>query len=229
MDYRALFLVPLAALVLSVSAAAPRMPDDWHVETIVHRMQGPGVGPKHEVGIDPASDASGVPTLHLRLTRTDQVPAVPVDVGDVWQQASGYGGQRVRFSAEVRAAGASRWAGLYMTAKSANMVIRAAQGAPGVEQHLPPGAAVTPGNDWQPVSVVMDVPKQAPSVWMGMALVGQGEVWMRKLSFDVVGPEVPVTTTPIGIDWEGARKNMEQTQQMMAKFPPQALANAQLD
>lgn len=228
MDCRALILVPLAAVVLSVSAATPRMPDDWHVATVIHRFQNSGVGPGNEIGIDPASDASGVPTLHLRLKNPDQLPA-PDDVGGVQHQASGYGGQRVRFSAEVRATGASRWAGLYMTARSINTLMHVSQGTPGVEQHLPAGVAVIPGSDWQQVSVVMDVPKQSSSVWMGMALVGQGEVWMRKLSFDVVGPEVPVTTTPIGIDWGGARKTREYGQRMMARFPPQALANAQLD
>ncbi|MCE4556709.1 hypothetical protein [Pelomonas cellulosilytica] len=227
MDYRALVTIPLAALVLSVSAAAPRLPDDWHLEAIVHHMQPTG-GPGYEAGLDPAAEATGTPVLRLRSTNPPQLP-VPASVGSVSQQASGYGGQRVRFSADVRAASGSRWAGLYMTPGGPNQLVRTARGAPGVEHRLPIGAAVPPATDWQRVSVVIDVPREAPLLTVGLALVGEGEVAMRRPSFEVVGRDVPVTTTPVGIDWAAARENVAQTKRVMAALPPAPLVNAQLD
>lgn len=229
MDYRALFLVPLAAVVISVSAAAPRMPDDWNFDAIAHSREYEGAG--YQAGIDPASEATGTPVLSLRSTG-QMLPAPPTSVGVVSEQASGYGGQRVRFSAEVRKDGTSPWAGLFITPTSAAQVTRTARGEPGVEHKLPLGVPVAsgaPGSDWQRIAVVMDVPASAPLLSVGLALVGEGQVWARKFSFEVVGPEVPVTTTPIGIDWAGSREHVRQAKQMMASMPPKPLANAQLD
>jgi hypothetical protein len=226
MDYRALLLVPLAAVVLSVSAAAPRMPDDWDLVAIAHSRESNGAN--YQAGIDPASEAAGVPVLSLRSTG-ELLPAPPTSVGAVSEQASGYGGQRVRFSAEVRKDGASPWAGLFITPTPAAQVPRTASGEPGVEHQLPLGVPVSPGADWQHIAVVIDVPAGAPLLSVGLALVGEGQVWARKFSFEVVGPEVPVTTTPIGIDWAASRDHLKQGKRIMAGVPPRPLANAQLD
>lgn len=226
MDYRALALVPLAAFVLSVSAAAPRVPDGWHVFAISHSDK-PDTSNGFEIGLTPVGDAAGTPTLTIRSTRP-QLPLGP-NVGALTQPAYGYAGQRVRFSAEMRAEGTAPWAGVYLTPGDGGMLNRVAEGAPGVEHRLPPGSAVQPGGDWQPVSVVMDVPADAPLISVGLALVGEGQLWARQLRFDVVGRDVPVTATTLNIDWARARQSFAESRRVMAQVPPQPLANARLD
>lgn len=226
MDYRALVIVPLAAFVLSVSAAAPRVPDGWQVFALTHSDK-PEAGNGFEIGLTPAGDSAGTPTLTIRSTRPSML--THRNVGALTQPAYGYAGQRVRFSAEMRAEGAAPWAGLYMAPGDNTLLNRVAQGAPGAEQHLPAGSAVMAGGGWQPVSVVMDVPVDATMLSVGLALVGEGQLWARQLRFDVVGRDVPVTTTPIGIDWAQARQTFAESRRVMAQIPPQPLSNARLD
>lgn len=226
MHYRALFLVPLAALVLSVSAAAPRVPDHWHVFAI-SQTDRPDAGNGFEIGLTPTSDALGTPTVTIRSNRL-QLPTGP-NLGALTQPAYGYAGQRVRFSAEMRAEGAQPWAGLYLALGDGGRLNRIAEGAPGIEQQLPPGQAVAADVRWRPVDVVMDVPADAAMISVGIALVGQGQLWARHLKFEVVGREVPVTATAIGIDWAAARQTFAASRRVMAQLPPQPLANARLD
>lgn len=226
MDYRALALIPIAALVLSVSAASPRLPEGWLVNS-VSSGETPGADSAFDISLLPASDAGATPTLTIRSTRPLRMD-MP-QLGALTQHAYGYASQRVRFSAEMRAQGAKAWAGLYMTPGNGNVLGRAAMGAPGIEDRLPPGAPVTADDQWQAVSVVMDVPADAPMLSVGMALVGEGQLWARRLHFEVVGPEVPVTRSTIAIDWAQARQTLAASQRTLAKLPPQALANARLD
>ncbi len=227
MDYRALALVPLAAFVLSVSAAAPRVPDGWHVFAI-SQTDKPDTGSGFEIGLTPAGDATGTPTLTIRSTRR-QLPLGP-NIGALTQPAYGYAGQRVRFSAEMKAEGAAApWAGLYITPGDGGLLNRVAEGAPGVEHRLPPGSAVATGGRWLPVSVVMDVPPDAPMISVGLALLGEGQLWARQLRFEVVDRDVPVTDTPLSIDWARARQSVTESRRVMAQIPPQPLANARLD
>jgi hypothetical protein len=226
MDYRALAIVPLAALVFSVSAAAPRLPDGWHEFSIAHSAK-PEATKAYDIGLTPGTEAAGTPTLTIRSTR----PAMQgrQNLGALTQPAYGYGGQRVRFCAELRAEGAASWAGLVLTPGDGSILNRVAQGVPGIEHQLPPGSAVTANGGWQPVSVVMDVPADVPMISVGLALVGEGQLWARHLSFDVVGRDVPTTSTAVGIDWAQGRQNLAESRRVMAQVPPMPLVNAHLD
>ncbi|HEY0954796.1 MAG TPA: hypothetical protein VGE36_08580 [Roseateles sp.] len=226
MDYRALALVPLAALVLSVSAATPRVPEHWQVFAFASSST-PTPDPGYDVSLTPAGNATGTPTLAIRSTRA-QLPSLP-SVGALTQQAFGYAGKRLRFSAEVRAEGAAPWAGVYLAPTDGGIVVRLARGEHTEGNPLPAGSQVAADGRWQPVSVVMDMPAGSPQVSLGVALVGEGQLWARHLSFEVVGRDVPVTTTPIGIDWTMARNSLAETRRAMAQIPPQPLTNARLD
>lgn len=226
MNYRALLLVPLAALVLSVSAAAPRMPEGWHA-FLISQTSKPDGGSGFEIGLTPDSDALGAPTLSIRSNRPQQPWGT--NLGAMVQPAYGYAGQRVRFSAEMRAEGATPWAGLCLMPGDGGLLNKAAEGAPGVETRVPPGQAVTADGRWQRVSVVMDVPADAAMISVGIALIGEGQLWARHLQFEAVGRDVPVTATAIGIDWAQARKSFAESRRVMAQLPPQPLANARLD
>lgn len=226
MDYRALAIIPLAALVLSVSAAAPRVPDGWYQTSIAHSDKAEATK-AFDLGLAPGTEATGTPTLTIRSTR----PEMPgrQNFGALTQPAYGYGGQRVRFSAEMRAEGAAHWAGLVLTRGDGSVLSRVAEGVPGIEHQLPPGSAVMANGRWQPVSVVMDVPADVPMISVGLALVGEGQVWARHLKFDVVGRDVPATGTTVGIDWAQGRKNFAESRRVMAQIPPMPLVNARLD
>ena len=100
---------------------------------------------------------------------------------------------------------------------------------PGAEALLPAGTAVAADGRWHDVSVVFDVPAEAAQTIFGLALVGKGQVWARNLQFQVVGNEVPTTTTVIGVDLQSARRADAERKAEMAKEPPSPLLNAALD
>jgi len=147
MDYRILLVAPLAALVLSVGAADLRMPAGWQSFNNTN---------DYEIGIDPASEVAGSPSLTVRSGAPQRTGSL--SVGAAHQSATGYAGQRIRFSGQVRADAARGWAGLYMGAGDLTLLGRMAMARPGAEEQLPRGAAVPAADGaWHEVSVVLDV------------------------------------------------------------------------
>jgi len=226
MDYRVLLAAPLAALMLSVNAAEVRLPHGWGEYKLPIPKFPFITPPNYEIGLDPNDAATGARSLTVRAVGGFSTDAP--SYGAAQQLVYGYAGQRVRLAGQVRAEGSSGWAGLYVGAGNEQLLSNLAQGLPGVEHRLPMGAAATTSG-WQDVSVVIDVPADALSINLGLALVGEGQAWARGLRFDVVGPEVPVTRTPVGMDWQQARNVRVKYSGMMAQVPPMPLRNAALD
>ncbi|MFG6488459.1 hypothetical protein ACG04R_17365 [Roseateles sp. BYS78W] len=230
MNFRSLLIVPLAALVLSAGATGLPMPDGWmtaRYATLLNVPTGGYSGDGYEIGID-TSISGGLPSLTIRSIAPlkKDLPAV----GHAYQTVTGYAGQRVRFSGQVRAEAASAWAGLYLGLGENDVLMPVTMGQAGVEKKLPAGAAVPAADGvWREVSVVMDVPADAPFLTLGAAQVGEGQVWVRDLKFEVVGPEVPPTTATVGIDWAQARRFHAQARENIARISPQPLRNAALD
>ncbi len=229
MDYRVFLAAPLAALVLSVGAAETRMPHDWE-SLKVATPSFPAVlsQPDYEIGLDPREAATGQPSLTVKSVGT--LKADHGNVGAAQQVIHGYAGKRLRLSAQVRSKGASTWAGLFI-GEGDNMLLRSlASGVGTGEPHLPMGASTqSADSDWKDVSVVVQVPEKAGPVVLGVALVGEGQVWARKLQFEVVGPQVPVSTTPIGIDAARWRQTFSQGMKIIAGLPPGPLVNPTFD
>ncbi|KQV46796.1 hypothetical protein ASC95_25025 [Pelomonas sp. Root1217] len=229
MDYRTLLLAPLAAIVLSVGAATPpRMPSGWIAHnTFIFSEATLSASNGYEVGIDPASDAAGSPNLTVRFVE----PTKPwvVDMGAAHQNLYGYAGKRLRFSGQLRTDAVKGWAGLFLGQGDGTLLYRINAARPGVEALLPAGTAVATDGNWHDASVVFDVPADAPQVILGIGLVGEGQVWARNLQFQVVGNEVPTTTTKIGVDLQSARRADAEHMAEMAKKPPSPLLNAALD
>jgi hypothetical protein len=229
MDYRVFLAAPLAALVMSVGAAELRLPHDWELQKMALPAN-PLISRSadYEIGLDPRDAAAGQRSLTVR-----SVGALSADftsVGAAQQLIHGYAGQRVRFSAEVRSEGARAWAGLFLGAGEANLLLTVASGQSGVEKRLPMGAATrAPDSDWQDVSVVVQLPDDTRSAVLGVALVGEGQVWARRLRFEVVGADVPLTRTPVGIDWARSREASARVDKLMSALPPGPLVNAALD
>lgn len=224
MDFRALLIAPLAAVVMSVGAADLRMPDGWFEYNMPTNALG---GKTYQVGIDPASEASGTPSLTVRSVALESSGLQTV--GAVQQSTVGYAGKRVRFSGQVRAEGAREWAGLYLGAGTLAVLPGVLAAGPGAEKLLPRGSAVPADGQWHEVSVVLDVPASEGSVVFGLALVGEGQTWARGLRFDIAGPEVAPTQTTLGIDVKQRQRVLAQNRGFMATFAPGPLMNANLD
>lgn len=227
MNYRILLLAPLAAVVFSVSAAGPRMPQGWFAFQMSYPSDTKSAADAlngYEVGIDSA--AGGAPTLTIRSV-APKTPG-PISAGSAYQSVLGYAGKRVRFSGELRAEAVRGWAGLYLGEGFGQLNVDATA-AKGREKPLPMGSAVPADGSWHDMSVVLDVPAEATHLGLGVGLVGEGQVWARGLRFEVVGQEVAPTTTPVGIDLERARRFYAATLVETAKLPPSPLRNAALD
>jgi hypothetical protein len=195
MDFRVLLAAPLAALVMTSSAAELRMPQGWFPEYT-------GSEKIYEAGVDPSMDEPGRHSLLVQSVGSRDV----LEIGGVTQTLPGYTGKRVRFSAQVKAAATDTWAGLVL---SDHMVFFQSLhlGDVGTMAHLFGAAA---GADWQTVSVVVDVPSDGSAITAGLALVGNGKVWARDLKLDVVGLDVPLSTSKIGFDIERVHQAQQQ-------------------
>lgn len=228
MDYRILLIAPLAALVLGAAAgtAPPRMPLGWMpADHVSPATPSPKVPVGYEIGLDP--QASGPPSLTVRAILPQGTQRQ--GLGAAYQVVHGQGGRRVRFSGQVRAEGLATWAGLYVGSGDFTLLSDLTAGRPGIEHRLPRGVAVRPGSGWQEVSVVFDAPAGTEPINLGLALVGEGQAWMRELRFDVVGPQVPTTTSTLAYDWVSVRTANERGRATMAALPPQPLRNPALD
>jgi hypothetical protein len=229
MDYRVLFAAPLAALVISVSAAEPRLPSPWVPYS--SGMHAPGDF-TDDIGVDPAAEEQGQRSLSIKSLGKSGINGVNLGVAHQWAQ--GYAGKRLRFSGQIRSEGVSTWAGLFMDEDPTHTtLIRLQGGLEGGENILPPigAAGQAPYKAWQDVSVVVQVPATVNSVILGLALVGgEGQVWARKLRFEVVGPEVPLTSTRmLGFDWAKARDERVRNEKFMSSLPAMPLENLSLN
>lgn len=237
MDYRVLFAAPLAALVMSVSATESTLPSPWVAvpmgypapEIKFDYAKGP---PRtYDIGVDPTAEEQGLRSLSIKSLM--KLTPASVNFAVAQQEAQGYAGKRLRFSGQIRSEGVSTWAGLFMDEASKGAALfQLRSGLEGGENILPPPGAAgqAPYKAWQDVSVVVQVPATVNSVTLGLALVGDGQVWARKLRFEVVGPEVALTSTRmLGFDWAKARDDRVRNEKMMSYMPPSPLTNWSLD
>jgi len=222
MDYRALLTVPLAALALSASGAETlRQPDGW----MSGASYGWPQGATHEAGVAPETETSGQRALTVRSIGV----RTAYEIGSISQYAMGYAGQRVRYSAQVKAAGVDGWAGLVVG--SGFLPLHLQPGSPDAEAAPPHGAVACP--DWCDVSVVADIAPDSDGVAnVGLALVGNGQVWARGFKLETVGHDVPLTAQRFGAEAGVAlRALQEKVQQQMREgmrnrppSPPQNLS-----
>jgi hypothetical protein len=185
MKFKALIAAPIAAWLMIASAATIERPQRWSSSSS-------GQGPEsYEMGVDTSVTWNGKPALTVQSTG-QAVTAF----GDVHQYlgSPGYGGKRVRFSGVLRTSSVDQWAGIYLFVGSYAMH----QLDP---LAMPPGVGKR-GTDtqWQPLSVVIDVPQDVETIRMGLVLVGNGKAWLSDLKFEEVGKDVPVTTSKVEID-----------------------------
>lgn len=216
MDYRSLLTIPLAALALSASSAETlRLPAGWQGHGT------PGLAASHAYGV--AADTEGQASRALTVQALGQ--RQPSELGAVWQTVTGYSGKRVRLSAQVKANGVDGWAGLVV--REGFLPIFMLAGHP--EEQPPSVEVAAPGcKDWCAVSVVADIPADSfGAATVGLALIGNGQVWARDFKLEVVGREVPLTAQRFAAQQTDAlRDQFHRSLQARAAqvTPPQNLA-----
>lgn len=218
MDYRILLAAPLAAVAVSASSADElRKPAMWMASASFAWPQ----GATHEAGVAPETEADG----HRALTVKPIGKRTALEIGSIGQYAFGYVGKRVRFSAQVKASGVDGWAGLVVSSSFAPLPYQ--PGSPYIAPEFAArGAAACP--QWCDVSVVADIPAGSDGVAnVGLALMGNGQVWARAFKLEVVGSDVPLTSHRFAAEAAVANQAAQQkVRQMRAAkpTPPQNLA-----
>ena len=134
-----------------------------------------------EAGLDPGQAYQGHRSAYLKSKQLN------VDgFGTLMQQfkAEQYLGERVRLSGLVKSQEVAEWAGLW---------VRVDKGKEMVAFDNMQDRAIKGSTDWRRYEVVLDVPKDATGIALGILLTGPGEVWLNGARLDVVGTEIAVT------------------------------------
>lgn len=174
---------PAAAVVSAPKLPTPRpgvtmqAPAGWHRN---------GRNPdKYVVGVDTVETWGGMPSAYVESVAEDMKESF----GGMMQTtaASEYAGKRVRMNAWIKTQEANDGGGrIWMridgqergqTLGFDNMNNRPMKGT----------------NDWQEVSVVLDVPVGASALAYGFFVQGGGKMWVSGQTLTPVGPEVPTT------------------------------------
>jgi beta-lactamase regulating signal transducer with metallopeptidase domain len=108
-------------------------------------------------------------------------------------QARNYRGKRIRLTGLVRTAGIKRFAGLWLAVQDPDKsVVWDAEKQP-----------IRGNNDWTKQAIVVDVPKNANAIGLGIMMKGVGKVWAGDLKLESVDKSVPVTPLTLKLPWYG--------------------------
>jgi hypothetical protein len=155
------------------------LPSAWHITG--------NRAPDYEAGLLPEISYDGDRIAQLRLR-----PAVtePTGFGALVQRitATRYASRRVCFSAMVKAAEVTDWAGLWLRVDGPNgtLVIDNMQ-----------ERALRGTTDWTEARIVLDVAEEATLLLFGALLSGAGTVDLARLRFEEVTEAVPTTVPPL--------------------------------
>lgn len=182
MNYKVLIAAALAASVVQASTVEENLPEGWFENGEPKAVQ------ECQAGVDQDLAASGMANVTLKC-------ATDVDGFVSFMQqfsAETYRGNRLRYSALVKAEGVEGWGGLWMrvdevlnseTSAFDNMQNRAIKGT----------------LDWQRYEIVLDVVPTAEGISIGMLMAeGRGQLWVRDMQLEVVGANVPTTDLRTG-------------------------------
>ena len=98
--------------------------------------------------------------------------------------ADDYLGKRLKLSGYLKTKNVKDWAGLWMRVDGHDSVLA----FDNMENRPVKGTA-----DFQPYSIVLDVPMNSKEIKIGAMLAGSGTVWVSNLALDAVSKDVPTT------------------------------------
>ena len=196
-------------LTLFAAAASGQAPLGW-------RLGGGGIADHYEVSLGKQVKRSGNASAHMR-SKTDQ-PGVKF--GNLLQSilADEYRGKRVRLTGYIRTAGNEEGAWMWLRADAPTMSRLDNMG----------DRLIKHASDWRRAEIVMEVPENAQALFFGFALFGKGEIWADDVSLEVVGKNVPTTTTlPVhNPPDDEARKRRQESFEKNRATMPRTLTNA---
>lgn len=99
--------------------------------------------------------------------------------------ANDYRGKRVRFAGNIKTENVQKWAGFWLRADNAKSAIVAFDNMQ--------NRGISGTSDWKPGEIVIDIPDDAETLFLGLILDGAGKVWTNGLVFEIVDSSVPVT------------------------------------
>lgn len=181
MSYRVLIAALLAAAAAQANEIQPP-PAGWGF------MAPPGEDPLSagcQAGVDDDLAHAGQPNMTLRCA--DE----PVSLVGLQQafEASPYWGQRVRFSAELKADSVRAFDG---TSGGGGLWIAVPSPVHGPRTTRAPERALSDWTEWEAREFVVDIPEGGQFIVIGFWLHGSGQIWIRDLAFEVVPKSVPV-------------------------------------
>jgi len=137
---------------------------------------------RYLAGIDPEVRYAGGPVGRLH-SQTDKADGA----GACMQQfkADRFRGRRIRMSAQVKVENVEQGAGLFIAVQGPENEVLAHDE---MEKRLIKGTA-----DWEPYSIVLEVPEKSRVIYAGLALSGTGKVWIADVKFEAVSDNVPTT------------------------------------
>ena len=94
-------------------------------------------------------------------------------------------GKRVRLKGDIKTQDVIKWAGFWLRGDDKNSKIVAFDNMQ--------ARGVSGSTNWTPGEIVLDIPGDAKTLYLGLLLDGAGKAWMRNLSFEVVDDSVPTT------------------------------------
>lgn len=121
-------------------------------------------------------------TKEARALYLGSLPGAASGFGTIMQSfpADAYRGQRLCLSGYVKTREVSQWAGLWMRVDGAG------EPPPALAFDNMQNRPIRGTTDWKRYEVVLDVPKEAVEISIGMLLQGKGEMWVTSLDFKPV-------------------------------------------
>jgi hypothetical protein len=180
MNYKVLIAAALAATVVQATTVEEEVPDGW--------FKNGSALQECQAGVDSQLAASGLANITLRCdTAVDGFISVMQQFS-----AEAYRGNRLRYSALIKSEDLGGWGGLWMRVDE---VLNRETSAFDNMQNRP----VKSTTDWQRYDIVLDVSPTAGAISIGMLLGGgPGQLWVRDLRLEIVGPNVPTTDMTTG-------------------------------
>ena len=174
-------VVALAASALSLPAVVPA---GWSFAGNPH---------EYDCALDPGTTYNGKPSTYIKSKEGVKATALGSVVQEI--KVTPYVGKRVRLSANLKSEDVEQWGGLWMRVDDANRPQKGFPSSVGFDDMHDRSVKGTTG--WQKYSIVLDVPEGATDIYIGLALVGPGRLWMNGDKVEVVGTDVPVTGKPL--------------------------------
>ncbi len=150
---------------------------------------------QYEMGIDEGAGQNGKNAATIRSIREE---AFGYGLLEQRFSSDNYKGKRLKLTGYLKTKKVSKWAGLVMKvlSKTINPVT-------GKEQRK----VITYDNmytrfvngttAYTKYEIVLDVPDSSSDIEYGARLTGAGQIWFDQLSFEVVGKDVPLTTSEL--------------------------------